>query len=212
MRITGTAAFMNWLSANNRYPFNEISKTRTSFHCKWVLLKSSTRQALETRAVRTEYNAVLSSSFPRDLLEQLIISGAATPVIPDYDYIIDDMVVWGHGNRYEWYCDVLDYLAYVLHHCYARNRKWVIRDCILYQVEYLLNGPNGIAINSPVMAFDISHMWQNDFIDNIYHVSLEFQTMVVISQQYVALKVVQLSTPPPIVAIVSPTAEEVISE
>lgn len=154
--------------------------------CKWVLLRSSLRQMGEVQHVQTEYKPVLSSSFPGDLLQHLIIMQKALPLTPDMDSIMDDMEVWGHGKCYDWYCDVLELLASTIQHGIAVQRKAIFRACIEYRVKVVLH--SRFAYNSPV-ADHILNDWTMYFQSSFTTQGL--RQMTITSEQFVLYRMAQ---------------------
>jgi hypothetical protein len=166
---------------------SDMRITRNSFVCQWVLLKSTNRQARNVTLLRTEYNPVLSSSFPSMELQDLIIQGRALPLPPDLDTVMDTMVVWGHNKHYEWYCDVLEFLAFTITTGVKVSKKQVVRDCIQYQVDAIIHAY--IDANSP-MATALVHEWKEHY-EHAYSESQDMRALMVGTQQFVLYRTLQ---------------------
>jgi hypothetical protein len=188
MRITMSPLFKSFLDNNNRYPWNEIRKTRTSFVCKWVLLRSTARQANEVTNCQTEFNSVLSSSFPQDMLEQHLMSGRMFPLTPDFNGIMDDMHVWGQRKSYEWYCDVLELLHSALTGDADVGRKQIVSEVIELQLTATIY--MYFAYNSPVAKIVLEE-W-NQFFHKRYTRSLSVAELTIQSEQLVIYRIAQL--------------------
>jgi fructose-1,6-bisphosphatase len=131
---------------------------------------------------------VLSSSFPEDILQQLIMRQKALPLTPDMDNIMDDMEVWGRSVHYDWYCDVVEWLAHILTNGVAVGRKQIIKDCIEYRLKHVVYKHYGI--NSPVagLLFD---EWA-EYYDNAYVGTYkQFRHYTVESRQFMLYSLAQ---------------------
>jgi hypothetical protein len=109
--------------------------------------------------------------FLKDLLEELIMRGVAFPLTEDLDFIMDDMDVYGRTKRYEWYCEVVEYLTIILKQGYSAPKKFIVRDCIEFEMEVLLN--SRLVYNSLYVP-DILRQWKENF-DQFYHDSHTFK-------------------------------------
>ena len=188
MRITASIHFRDFLDANNnKYPYNEMRKTRNSYVCKWVLLKSSTRQAAQVQSVQTEYKAVLTSSFPSCILEEFLVRESALPLTPHLNPIMDDMEVWGRSRSYDWYCDVLNLLAHTIRRGVSVQGKKIMRYCIEYEVKALIY--SRLPFYSPAAKLILLE-WRQ-YYDVTFTTSSKLNELTVASVQFVLYRMAQ---------------------
>lgn len=102
MRVATTAAFNQFLIDNGHsYPYGRLQSTRSSFFCKWVMMKGHVTGV-------TEYFPLLANSFSNGVLLEMIITGRAKPFPPELSEIMDHMHWWGKNHDLEWYNQVVE--------------------------------------------------------------------------------------------------------
>jgi hypothetical protein len=135
------AQFKAFVKANGeRFPFNDIKRTRTSFITRWILVRS--HGASEVRYRPSNVFGVRTSCFTNAHLQSTIVSGNGIPVPPDFCDVLDCMEFWGRAVCARWEQDVIS-----MFWDYLRPRGLDITigrgdlfyDCIMLLMERKLN-------------------------------------------------------------------------
>jgi hypothetical protein len=131
MRVPTTPAFNKFLLDNNHYPFNRLKvTTRSSFFCKWIMLKGQSPIGL------TYYFPVFANSHPTEVLLEMISSGQAKPFPLELSLVMDNMYWWGKSQSHQWYDQVVDSMGELLDcNDEAVDHREVVRYLISLEVK-----------------------------------------------------------------------------
>jgi hypothetical protein len=189
MRITATAVFKVWLEDHYIFPYTTFKYTRQSFFLEWVLLKSDWAATGDILRVQTEYFPVHVSCLPARHLQRLLMVGEAMPLMPVMDEVMNEMLVWGQGLSYKWYCDTLELLAYFTEHGIEPNRELLVSEVIQLYVKVLL--ANYYAPTSFTYSLLVDN-WSMHFENGIYCHNKTFYAMVNSTAEYVKGSIAQI--------------------
>jgi hypothetical protein len=184
MRVTTTPAFSEWLLANSAfYPYSNLKATRSSFFCKWLMVKG---EDLDTEW----YFPVPGNSLPNGLLLDLVMSGFGKPLPPEVSGIMDSLFHWGRIKDYIWYDESVEVIGDALWEEKEVDYKHLVRTLISMQVRALIweyfHGSN--------MAADLLHLNWLGWFDETYHLSPKsFHGMAKYSFEYVKWSIAQVN-------------------
>jgi hypothetical protein len=109
---------------------------------KWIITNKSMRVGFTNvggipRNMAT-YNAIPSASIDDDLVQYMIVHKKAQPATPLVSIILDWMYCWGRGQDVNWFCQVVDWLHFLLYHGIHLSDKLVLRDCVEYRIRKMI--------------------------------------------------------------------------
>ena len=165
MRIATTAAFREFLAKNGVFPFKELSLTRGSIKCKWLLLRSSWRGIRGVLGVEVQYFPVLTSTLPSNTVLELIMNEDALPLTPLLAEIMDSMFIWGNGKSSTWYNDTVELFAYLLEDGINNKREDLMRAQIGLYVDRALE----THVTGDIQRDMIWHNWKTYFTEEVYN-------------------------------------------
>ena len=183
MRIVASAQFKEWLSSKRDYPYSHLTMTRSSFYCKWVMLRANYMRMEGVRDVGTECNIVLANSFSVSTLEQLIMTKEARPLPLEMSRIMDDMYVWGRNRSYNWYSGVMDLMHAWLYRAMDVPNKLMVRSCLALEIKSLIYTNFAVYSNVAITLYNNWHTW----FDNDYKSAPEdFHALAISSIDYIS--------------------------
>ena len=179
MRIATTTAFKEFLANNGVFPYTQLSYTRGSIYCKWLLLRSPWRGIRGVLGVEVQYFPVLTSTLPSNTVLELIMTEKALPLTPLLAEVMDSMFIWGNGKSSTWYNDTVELFAYLLEDGINNKREDLMRQQIgLYVEEALESQVFGV-----IQRDMIWHNWKTYFTE-IYNAGTPYFDLALNSIAY----------------------------
>jgi hypothetical protein len=136
MRVPTTEVFNKFLLDNSQYyPFNYLYPTRSSFFCRWVMLRGRSPIGL------TYYFPVFANSIPNRQLLEMISTGDAKPFPPQLSHVMDNMFWWGKTRSHHWYEQVIDSMGFLLENHNGNievQQREVVRYLIAFEVKAMI--------------------------------------------------------------------------
>jgi hypothetical protein len=159
MRVPTTVAFNQFLLANSHYPFNRLKATRSSFFCKWIMLKGQSPIGL------TYYFPVFANSHRNEVLLGMIATGQAKPFPPELSHVMDNMFWWGKSHSHQWYEQVIDSIGEILEnndkHEEDEQQREIVRYLISLQVKSMIQESFDL-LSVPLFAV-VMDQWLHNF-------------------------------------------------
>ena len=182
MLVHATSKFKEWSSANPMHPINQLWITRQSFECKSVLLWADPQYEYQKK----QYQPLEVMYIPGNILQQLIMVGAALLMTPAMNTVLDFLASWVLSYSMDWYFECLAVLADAAKDGIAapfNDKKEIWFKCIEALVLKHIHIHYG---NGSDQAYWIWVDWKNHF-DTMYkqNPNWHFRTMTLDSEQHV---------------------------
>ena len=123
MKVSFTEYQVFLRAHGRRFPYNQVKKTRNSFHTKWLLLANVDK-----------YIAIPSHCIDNQTQNHLIITYQALPTTQDMDPIIEHMERWERSDPV-WHRQVIDWIAFICREGVKRDQYGLVYDCVAFKVR-----------------------------------------------------------------------------
>ena len=162
--------------------------TRQTFECKYVLLWADPQYEFQEK----QYQPLEAKFIPGNILQQLIMVGAALPMTPAMDTVLDFLASWVLSYSMDWYFECLAVLAKAANGGDPVEKKEIWFSCIEALVLKHVHLTYAIGSNE---AYWIWVDWKNHF-DIMYkqNPNWHFRTMTLDSEQHVFTCIVHVGS------------------
>ena len=165
--------FQIFLQRNgNKFPYNQVRKTRSTIYVKWLVL-----------AAGESFVTLPSISINKATLNHLVMTQQAWPLPADMSKIIDYMEGQGRAEDVVWYHNVVDWIAFICREGIKRDRIGLLYDCVALRVRRLIEQHMGSTTTEPAKRI-LTH-WREYFFSQYENGSRDFVTLKRASVAYV---------------------------